>query len=86
MLFLNNLPDDLAIIEIHQAIGNLVIRFPLLHCQECAKTLKQWLKQRKMAFITVLKFLAKFSTTFPDKDYTQMTGFKTLPLYLMSLK
>ena len=48
MLFLNNLPDDLAIIEIHQAIGNLVIRFPLLHCQECAKTLKQWLKQRKI--------------------------------------
>ncbi|ALB41696.1 MULTISPECIES: papain fold toxin domain-containing protein [Nostocales] len=48
MLFLYNLPDDLAIIEIHQAIGNLVIRFPLLHCQECAKTLKQWLKQRKI--------------------------------------
>ena len=43
-----NLPDDLAIAEIHQAIGNLVIRFPLLHCQECAKTLKQWLKQRKI--------------------------------------
>jgi hypothetical protein len=48
VLFLYNLPDDLAIIEIHQAIGNLVIRFPLLHCQECAKTLKQWLKQRKI--------------------------------------
>jgi hypothetical protein len=48
VLFLYNLPDDLAIVEIHQAIGNLVIRFPLLHCQECAKTLKQWLKQRKI--------------------------------------
>ena len=50
MLFLNDfLSDDLAIAEIHQAIGNLVIRFPLLHCQECAKTLKQWLKQRKIS-------------------------------------
>ncbi|MBE9058622.1 papain fold toxin domain-containing protein [Sphaerospermopsis sp. LEGE 08334] len=49
MLFLNDfLSDDLAIAEIHQAIGNIVIRFPLLHYQECAKTLKQWLKQRKI--------------------------------------
>ncbi|WP_309229793.1 papain fold toxin domain-containing protein [Oscillatoria sp. FACHB-1407] len=27
-------------------MGNLVVRFPLLQCEECASTLKQWLKQR----------------------------------------
>ncbi|MBR8840934.1 MAG: hypothetical protein DSM106950_44995 [Stigonema ocellatum SAG 48.90 = DSM 106950] len=32
--------------EIYEAIGNIVIRFPLLHCQECAISLKRWLKQR----------------------------------------
>ncbi|MHC5828141.1 MAG: papain fold toxin domain-containing protein, partial [Nostoc sp.] len=46
MFFLNDFPDDLVIAELHEAIGNLVIRFPLLHCEECANTLKQWLKQR----------------------------------------
>ena len=64
MLFLNNLPDDLAIIEIHQAIGNLVIRFPLLHCQECAKTLKQWLKQRKIP-----GKLWRLSTIYDNEDF-----------------
>ncbi|NEP11781.1 MAG: hypothetical protein F6K14_16530 [Symploca sp. SIO2C1] len=39
-------PNDSAIADLHEAIGNLVIRFPLLHCEECASTLKQWLKQR----------------------------------------
>jgi Papain fold toxin 2 len=38
--------DDAAITELYEAIGNIVIRFPLLHCQECASTLKRWLKQR----------------------------------------
>lgn len=64
MLFLHNLPDDLAIAEIHQAIGNLVIRFPLLHCQECAKTLKQWLKQRKIP-----GKLWRLSTTYDNEDF-----------------
>ena len=64
MLVLNNLPDDLAIIEIHQAIGNLVIRFPLLHCQECAKTLKQWLKQRKIP-----GKLWRLSTIYDNEDF-----------------
>ncbi|MDB9322108.1 papain fold toxin domain-containing protein [Nodularia spumigena CS-591/04] len=64
MLFLDNLPDDLAIAEIHQAIGNLVIRFPLLHCQECAKTLKQWLKQRKIP-----GKLWRLSTTYDNEDF-----------------
>ena len=64
MLFLYNLPDDLAIIEIHQAIGNLVIRFPLLHCQECAKTLKQWLKQRKIP-----GKLWRLSTIYDNEDF-----------------
>ncbi len=64
MLFLNNLPDDLDIAEIHQAIGNLVIRFPLLHCQECAKTLQQWLKQRKIP-----GKLWRLSTIYDDEDF-----------------
>jgi hypothetical protein len=64
VLFLTNLPDDLAITEIHQAIGNLVIRFPLLHCQECAKTLKQWLKQRKIS-----DKLWRLSTIYDNEDF-----------------
>lgn len=44
--FLKNRPDDAEIAEIYAAIGRLVIRFPLLHCEECARTLKVWLKQR----------------------------------------
>ena len=64
MLFLYNLPDDLAIAEIHQAIGNLVIRFPLLHYQECAKTLKQWLKQRKIP-----GNLWRLSTIYDNEDF-----------------
>jgi hypothetical protein len=64
VLFLTNLPDDLAITEIHQAIGNLVIRFPLLHCQECAKTLKQWLKQRKIS-----GKLWRLSTIYDNEDF-----------------
>ncbi|MBE9251860.1 hypothetical protein IQ226_22695 [Dolichospermum sp. LEGE 00240] len=65
MLFLNDfLSDDLAIAEIHQAIGNLVIRFPLLHCQECAKTLKQWLQQRKIP-----GKLWRLSTIYDNEDF-----------------
>lgn len=64
MLFLKNLPDDLDIAQIHQAIGNLVIRFPLLHCQECAKTLKQWLKQRKIP-----GKLWRLSTIYDNEDF-----------------
>jgi Papain fold toxin 2 len=41
--------DDTAIAELYEAIGNIVTRFPLLHCQECASTLKKWLKQRGVA-------------------------------------
>ena len=59
-----NLPDDLAIAEIHQAIGNFVIRFPLLHGQECAKTLKQWLKQRKIP-----GKLWRLSTIYDNEDF-----------------
>ena len=44
--FLTDFPEDNAIRELHEAIGYLVIQFPLLHCEECAKTLKKWLKQR----------------------------------------
>lgn len=38
--------DDAAIADLYEAIGNLVTRFPLLHCEDCAITLKQWLKRR----------------------------------------
>jgi hypothetical protein len=39
-------PDDAAIADLYEEIGNLVIRFPLLHCEECASTLRQWLQRR----------------------------------------
>ncbi len=38
--------DDKEIAELYEKIGKLVVRFPLLHCEECASTLKRWLKQR----------------------------------------
>jgi hypothetical protein len=38
--------DDEEIAELYEKIGKLVVRFPLLHCEECASTLKRWLKQR----------------------------------------
>jgi hypothetical protein len=40
--------DDAAITQLHEAIGNIVVQFPLLHCQDCASTLRQWLKQRQI--------------------------------------
>jgi len=42
----SNRRDDEEIAELYEEIGNLVVRFPLLHCEECASTLKRWLKQR----------------------------------------
>lgn len=62
--FLNDFPDDLAIAEVHEAIGNLVIRFPLLHCEECATTLKQWLKQRE-----IRGKLWRLSTKYDNEDF-----------------
>ncbi len=38
--------DDEEIAELYEKIGKLVVRFPLLHCEACASTLKRWLKQR----------------------------------------
>jgi hypothetical protein len=38
--------NDAEIIDLYEAIGGLVVRFPLLHCEECAMALKQWLQQR----------------------------------------
>lgn len=46
MLYLSIHRDDEAIAELYQEIGNFVVQFPLLHCEECASTLKRWLKQR----------------------------------------
>ncbi|HBB35667.1 MAG TPA: hypothetical protein DDZ80_10135 [Cyanobacteria bacterium UBA8803] len=44
--YLTNYPDDATVTELHEAIGNFVIRFPLLHCEECARALRFWLRQR----------------------------------------
>ncbi len=57
-------PEDSALTELYEAIGNLVIRFPLLHCEECASTLKQWLKQRGIP-----GKLWRLSTRYDDEDF-----------------
>ncbi|WP_414541219.1 papain fold toxin domain-containing protein [Nostoc sp. CCY0012] len=64
MYFLNDFSDDISITEVHEAIGNLVIRFPLLHCEECATTLKQWLKQRE-----IRGKLWRLSTKYDHEDF-----------------
>jgi len=64
LLVLNDFPDDLAIAELDEAIGNFVIRFPLLHCEECANTLKQWLKQRG-----IHGKLWRLSTKYDNEDF-----------------
>ncbi|MEC4812319.1 MAG: papain fold toxin domain-containing protein, partial [Scytonema sp. PMC 1069.18] len=46
MLCLTEPFDEAAIAELYEAIKNQVIRFPLLHCIECARTLTRWFKQR----------------------------------------
>ena len=64
MLCLTEPVDDAAITELYEAIGNIVIRFPLLHCQECANTLKKWLKQRG-----VPGRLWRISTRYDHEDF-----------------
>jgi hypothetical protein len=61
---LSKIPDDSAIAEIYTEIGSLVIRFPLLHCEECARTLKRWLQQRN-----VPGKLWRLSTKYDDEDF-----------------
>jgi Papain fold toxin 2 len=56
--------DDSTIAEIHAEIGSLVIRFPLLHCEECARTLKRWLQQRNIP-----GKLWRLSTKYDDEDF-----------------
>jgi Papain fold toxin 2 len=56
--------DDAAIADLHEAIGNLVIQFPLLHCVECASTLKRWLKQRGVS-----GKLWRLSTRYDPEDF-----------------
>lgn len=63
-LFLTDHPSDSSIAELYDAIGNLVIRFPLLHCEECASTLKQWLKQRNIP-----GKLWRLSTRYDHEDF-----------------
>jgi hypothetical protein len=64
VFFLTDSPDDSAIAELYEAIGNLVVRFPLLHCEECASTLKRWLKQR-----AIPGKLWRLSTRYDDEDF-----------------
>jgi hypothetical protein len=40
------------------------MRFPLLHCEECASALKQWLKQRGIP-----GKLRRLSTRYDDEDF-----------------
>ena len=61
---LSSVPNDPSITDIHAAIGNLVIRFPLLHCEECARTLKKWLQQRNIP-----GKLWRLSTKYDDEDF-----------------
>lgn len=64
MYFLTDFPEDLAITELYETIGNLVIQFPLLHCEECAKTLKKWLKQRH-----IKGKIWRLSTLYDNEDF-----------------
>ena len=41
-----------------------MIRFPILHCEECASVLKQWLKQRGIP-----GKLWRLSTRYDDEDF-----------------
>lgn len=61
---LSKIPENLTIEEIHSAIGSLAERFPLLHCEECARTLKQWLQQRNIP-----GKLWRLSTETDDEDF-----------------
>lgn len=61
---LSNRPSDSEIADLYHSIGNLVIRFPLLHCEECASTLRQWLKQRGIP-----GKLWRLSTRYDDEDF-----------------
>jgi hypothetical protein len=56
--------EDSASTKLYEAIGNLVIRFPLLHCEECASTLQEWLKQRGIP-----GKLWRLSTRSDDEDF-----------------
>jgi DNA recombination-dependent growth factor C len=55
---------ELALTQLYEAIGNLVIQFPLLHCEECASTLQEWLKQREIP-----GKLWRLSTRYDDEDF-----------------
>ncbi|GAB1537863.1 hypothetical protein NUACC21_05180 [Scytonema sp. NUACC21] len=42
---LTDVPDNSAITTVYEAIGDLVVRFPLRHFEAYASTLRRWLKQ-----------------------------------------
>jgi hypothetical protein len=57
-------PDDSAIADLYNAIGDIIVRFPLLHCEECAITLKKWLKHRRIP-----GKIWRLSTQHDDEDF-----------------
>ena len=57
-------PNDWNVSEIHEAIGRIAIRFPLLHCEECAAFIREWLKQRG-----VPGKIWRLSTRYDDEDF-----------------
>lgn len=58
------MPNDSTIDAIHAEIGDLAMRFPLLHCEECARTLKRWLQNRQIP-----GKLWRLSTKYDDEDF-----------------
>jgi hypothetical protein len=61
---LTDCPDAPAIAKIYEAIGDLVVRFPLLHCEECASALRGWLKQRDIP-----GKIWRLSTRYDNEDF-----------------
>jgi hypothetical protein len=64
VLCLDIYSDDVAKAALYQSIGQLVVRFPLLHCEECAITLVKWLKQRRIP-----GQLWRISTRYDTEDF-----------------
>lgn len=64
MTFLTSHPYYSANTKLYEEIGSLVIRFPLLHCEECASILKRWLEQRGIS-----GKLWRLSTLYDNEDF-----------------
>ncbi|MEM9213279.1 MAG: papain fold toxin domain-containing protein [Cyanobacteria bacterium P01_F01_bin.150] len=58
------MPAQPHIAWIHAEIGDIVTRFPLLHCEECACTLKKWLQSQNIP-----GKVWRISTKYDDEDF-----------------